>query len=467
MNRKVLFIVHDVYQEDNMFPVGAGYLAAMLRGEGAEVQIYCQDVYHYTNKQLAEFLNKNEFDIIGLGFLAARFKETVLPLCRVINRHKKNAWLVLGGPCATAIPEYTLAKTGADIIVLGEAEETIVELLRARLYENSLSEIKGISYTTEEQIKVNERRENIKYLDMIPFPAWDLFPMDIYTTNMQFFGMSATDRAFAILTKRGCYNRCNFCYRMEEGIRTRSIEDVIREIEMLNKEYKVTYFNMLDELFTFPKQWIFDFRDALEEEKLDIKFACQARVDIIDREFAKCLKDCGCKFLSFGMESSDQEVLDLMNKNTTVKQNIDAARITRNAGIGVGLNFIWNNKGDTKKSLRDNVALIKKHNTYDQLRTIRPVTPYPGCDLYNEAIESGLLKDADDFFNKFINSDLITVNFMGIPDQEAHKALFDANRELIRDHFQHKADEMISSFSNLYFKNNASFRGARHYGKAE
>ena len=161
----------------------------------------------------------------------------------------------------------------------------------------------------------------------------------------------------------------------------------------------------------------------------------------------------------------------LMKKNTTVEQNIRAAEIARKIGIGLGLNFIWGNKGDTAESLRKNVELIKKYNTYDQIRTIRPVTPYPGCELYYEAIERGLLSGPDNFFNKFKNSDLLTVNFTDIPEKEFYQLLFEANKELILDHYAQttknteEANNLIQSFYNLYFKGETKFRGARHYEK--
>jgi radical SAM superfamily enzyme YgiQ (UPF0313 family) len=259
---------------------------------------------------------------------------------------------------------------------------------------------------------------------------------------------------------------------MEKGIRFRSIENVVEEMEILNKTYGVNFFHMQDELFFASKKRIFEFHNALKKNKLNIKFVCEARVNILDEELAYCLKECGCQFLNFGMESSDQNVLNLMNKNTTVQQNIKAAEITRTAGIGLGLNFIWGNIGDTEESLKNNVKFIKQYNSYNQLRTIRPATPYPGCDLYYEAIKRGLLSGPEDFFNKFKNSDLLLVNFTDIPEKEFYRLLHEANKELILDHFSHTTKDMeqahtlIKDFQNLYFGNKPKFRGARHYNAA-
>lgn len=470
-NGNVLFIIHDLYQEDNQFPLGIGYMTAMLKRKNVDVDVYCQDVFHHTNEELAELLKRNEYGLICVGFMAARFQETIIDLCSVINTYKKDAWLVLGGHGPSPIPEYVLKKTNADIVVIGEGEKTIVELLEHKLNGLDCNDMKGIAFRESENILINERRKPIKNLDSIPFPEWSLFPMDIYSTCLQIFGMDRTDKAFPIITSRGCVNKCNFCYRMEKGIRFRSVKNVVDEMKYLNENYAINYFVMDDELFVSKKERVYEFKHLLEQNDLKIKYSCNARVDIFDEEIVDALKESGCKFVNFGMESSDQNVLNLMNKNTTVEQNIKAADITKKAGIGVGLNFIWGNIGDTEESLKNNVRLIKKYNTYNQLRTIRPVTPYPGCDLYYEAINRGLLAGPDDFFNKFKNSDLLTVNFTDISDDKFYKLLFEANKELILDHYDHTtknmgdANKLINDFFSLYFEGCTQFRGARHYEK--
>ncbi len=470
-NGKVLFIVHDLYQDDNHFPLGIGYLSAVLKKEGADVSVYCMDIFHYTNAELAEHLKKNLYDLICVGFLAARFKETVLDLCRVINQDKKSAWLVLGGHGPTPIPEYVLDKTGADVIVLGEGEETLPELLKCKADDGDRAKVRGIAYMENGTFQTTGRRKPIRDLDTIPFPEWSIFPMDEYINSLKLFRFQPEDRCFGILTSRGCINRCNFCYRMERGIRFRSIKNVIEEIRFLNERYGVNYFLMNDELFVYPKKRIFEFRDELQKTDLRIKFVCNARVDLFDEEEASCLKEAGCQFLNFGMESSDQNVLNLMNKNTTVEENLRAAEIAKRAGLGLGLNFIWGNIGDTETSLKNNAALIKKYTTYDYIRTIRPVTPYPGCDLYYHAIERGLLKGPDDFFEKFKNSDLMMINFMEIPEKRVYELLFEVNSDLILDYYAHTskdkaaATRLIEDFRKLYFEGINTFRGARHYKK--
>lgn len=472
--KNVLLIIHDVYQDDNEFPIGVGYLAAMLEKNDYTVETYCMDVFHYTNEQLAQKLSESEYDIIGVGFMAARFKETIIDLCKVVNKNKKDAWFVLGGHGPSPIPEYVLLKTKADIVAIGEAEETIVDILKCKLSKKKdLSKIKGIAYRTDDKVTINPRRMPIKNLDELPFPAWHFFPMDKYTANIQLKGMEKDEKLLSIITSRGCINRCSFCYRMEKGIRLRSTQNVIDEIKEIKKRFGVTVVKIADELSIVSKKRVLEFERSLKENNLKIKFTGNARVDIFDKEIAMSLKRSGCILLNVGFESSSQKVLEDMNKNTTVEQNIKTLKIANEVGLPIGLNFIWGYPHDTKETLMNNVEWIKKYNLFAQVRTIRPVTPYPGCDLYYEALDKGLTKNAEDFFKNFNNSDLITVNFTNFTDKTCYEWLYEANRELILDHFKKTnqdmkvAEDLISQFKDIYDGKTVNFRGARHYDKDE
>jgi anaerobic magnesium-protoporphyrin IX monomethyl ester cyclase len=469
---KVLFIIHDNYQEDNMFPLGPAYLSATLRNAGHEVSTYCMDVFHHTNEELAYYLSEHEYDVIGIGFMASRFKRTVVGVCQVVMAHKKNAWLVLGGNGPSPIAEYCIKETDADVVVLGEAEETIVNLVECKLNApTEISKVQGIAYKDGEQVIHNKRTKPPK-LKTIPHPAWDLFPMEHYTTCYKLPGMKKNEKMFPLLSTRGCINKCSFCYRLETGIRIRTPEHVIVEMKALSRHYGVTFFYFVDELSIITKKQILKFLNLIKENFDDIKFYMECRVDVFDDEIAKAMKETGCALLNIGFESADQNVLNLMNKNVTVEQNVKAAELVNAYGINVGLNMIWGLPGDSERTLRQNVEFIQRYNRYDQIRTIRPVSPYPGSPLYNLAIKKGFLKGPADFFEKFKNADLYMVNFMDIPEKEVYEILFKVNKELILDHYQHttkdmeKANLLVQKFHDLYFKGNISFAGPRQYGSA-
>lgn len=471
MGGKTLFVIHDLYQEDIHFPLGPAYLAAVLEQAGAKVDVFDQAAHHQANYDLAHYLDTTEWDIIGVSFLAARYIETVKPLLDVISKHKKDAWLVVGGHGPSPIPEYVLNTTSVDIVAIGEAEETIVELLNSRINNKSLSKVKSIAYKEDEEVVVNKRRKPPN-VDNLPLLAWHLFDMNKYTTAVKFLSQKPDEKSLQIITSRGCTNHCSFCYRMEKGARLRSIPNVIEEIKILKERYGVTYFNMADELFIITKKRFYEFMDALEEHDLKIKFECNARVDLLGGEFCKDLKSSGCTLVNVGFESMSQMVLDDMGKRTTVEDNIRAAEALKKANLSTGLNIIWANPWDTEESLCEGVRFIMKYTDYSQLRTVRPTTPYPGSPLYYQAIKQGLLSGPEDFFEKFKNSDLITVNFTGMEIDTMHDLLFQANYDLIRD-YQHnsgkmikeEADDLINNFADLYYHGKTKFRGVRHYEK--
>lgn len=474
MNANVLLIIHDNYQSDNQFPLGPAYIASALRNNGAKVTVYCQDVFHYSNEHLSHFLYKNKFDIIGLGFASARFRETVYPLTQVINDYKKDAWFILGGHGPSPIPEYMLWKTRSDIIALGESDETIIDLLHCRQDYGDLADVESIAYRVDNEIYVNKRRKPPKNLDSLPFPAWEYFPMDIYSKCMVLPGQDTTELSLGMITTRGCVGKCAFCMRLEEGIRLRSIDNIMQEMNILYHKFNIRYFNFQDELFVFNKKRLFEFRDSLIRNNMKIKFFANARVDLFDREMALCLKEIGCKKVNFGFESMDQTVLDTLGKRTKVSQNEQVASTCKEIDLNMGLNILWGLPKDNEETLQKDIDFINKYNTYGELRTFKPPTPYPGCPLYYQAITEGKLADPEDFFfNKFKNLDMITVNFTELPEQKMYELLYKANKEMITNYAKQKnlsdqeRDLMIKAYYKVYFEGDTSFKGARHFARKE
>ncbi len=469
MNKgRVLLLIHNLHQPDTFFNIGTGYLSSMLKKYGAEVDIFDMAIHDLNNEQLADYLkDNNKYDIIGLGFLSARYKETVRPLCKVINQYKGNALLVLGGTGASAIPKYTLEDAEADIVCVGESEEILPELLNCKINGGNYSDVKGIVFRKGNEIIATPRRTPIKNLDTIPFPDWSAFSMEKYTTNIKLAGMTEKDKCFPMVTSRGCTNKCTFCYRMECGIRVRSLENIIKEIKYLKEVYDISYFFMFDELFLCNRKRVFDFAEELKKNNLHITYNCNARVSLFDEDIARCLQDSGCIFINFGFESTSQKVLDAMNKNVKVEQNYQVAEICKKLDISMGTNILWNMPFDNEKTLKDNTQFILDYSDFSQVRTIRPVCCYPGSDLFWKSIADGQLKDEGDFFNKFKNSDLITVNYTDLPLEECYRLLFKANKKLIIHHYQNTnqdwnaANEIINGFKDLYDGKDIKFRGAR------
>jgi radical SAM superfamily enzyme YgiQ (UPF0313 family) len=459
---RILLVVYDNDSYIHWFPQGLAYIGAVLLRHGYDVKIYNQDVHHYPESHLVKYLDKNEFDVVGLSFIAGYYQyRKALKISEAINKSKKRPFYIIGGHGPTPEPEFFLRKTGADAIVMGEGELTIIELLEALKNNKPLSKIKGISFRNGSKVVVNERRPLIKDIDSISFPAYELFPIEYY----RLFRMpycSNSDFLMPMLSGRGCTFRCSFCYRMDKGFRPRSNENIIEEIKLLKKDYGITYIAFSDELLMSSVERTASLCNDIIKSNLGIKWCCSGRLNYAKRDLLNIMKKAGCVFLQYGIEAMDDNVLKNMNKALTTKQIIKGIEATLEAGISPGYNIIFGNVGDSRTTLRKDVEFLLKYDDGAQMRTIRPVTPYPGSPLYYYAIEKGLLKDCEDFYeNKHVNSDLLAVNFTDMTDNEFHECLLEANTTLLTNYFDHKKASYREQVVELYRHRNVNFRGFR------
>ena len=152
-------------------------------------------------------------------------------------------------------------------------------LLDAILNGEGMESLRGVAYNTASGIEINPRAEPVRNLDEIPFPAWDLFPMEKLATCLTFVDGEETDRFMSLLTSRGCVNKCSFCYRMEQGIRIRSIENVYEELKVL-LEYKINYFLLMMKCLFQAKKESGHFVEMIKRLKYPIKYYAQSRVEL-------------------------------------------------------------------------------------------------------------------------------------------------------------------------------------------
>lgn len=459
---KILLVVYDNDSYIHLFPVGLGYIASVLRDNGVEVKIWNQDLHHYPDEYLTEYLDQEKFDFIGISVVAGYYQyKKLLALSEAINRSKNRPIYILGGHGPSPDPEYFLKKTLADVIVMGEGEETVVELIHAITEKRDLRGIKGIAYRSHNTVIINERRELIKEIDNIPLPAYDLFPIHYYRL---FRTPDSTNKDFTlpILSGRGCTFRCNFCYRMDKGYRPRDPQAIIREINYLVEKYRITRISFMDELLMSSVSRTEEICKVFIKAKLKIKWGCNGRLNFARPDLLRLMKQAGCVLINYGIESIDDQALKNMNKNLTVDQITRGIEATNAEGIISGYNIIFGNIGENRRILQKGVEFLLKYDKAAQMRTIRPVTPYPGSDLFYYAIKKGLLKDTADFYeNKHLNSDLLTVNFTNMTDDEFHQALCEANKTLIQNFYKKRNKSSFKQTEDLYFNKNVNFRGYR------
>lgn len=459
---RILLISYDNGSHIHFFPLGVAYIASVLLREGHEVEIYNQDMNHYPDEHLTDYLDKNKFDVVGIGVVGGYYQyRKLLKISEAINKSKNRPFYMIGGHGPSPEPEYFLKKTGADVAIIGEGEETVVHLMTTFANNKPLNSVKGIAYCEGGQVFVNERRPLIEDLSTIPFPAYELFPVDYYRLKRE-INMAEKDFLMPIITGRGCPFSCSFCYRMDSGFRPRTNEDIIEEIKYLKQDYRINYFFFTDELLMVSEKRVRGLCEDFIRQNLDIKWNCNGRLNFAKPELLKLMKRARCVLINYGVEAVDNEVLVKMNKALTVDVIIKGVEATQESGISQDLNIIFGNIGDNKGTLGKGVDFLIKYDDGGHLRTIRPVTPYPGSPLYYYAIEKGLLKDCEDFYeNKHLNSDLLAVNFTEMSDDEFHKALLDANTKLIKNYYKKKIEMSIQGAEKLYLKGDTHFRGFR------
>ena len=460
---KIALIVYDDDAYVHYFPMGVAALTAVLEKKYT-VDLILQDANHYPDEYITQYLDTHDIDVVGLSFVGGYYQyRKAKQISLAVNRAKKRPFYILGGHGPSPEPEFFMRKMEADAVCIGEGEETIMEIMEALgKPERDLSTIAGLAYRDGNSFKINLRREPIADIDSLPIPAYHRFPMNYYRL-LRFPRCAKNDYVIPMLSGRGCPFKCNFCYRMDEGFRPRSNDRILEEIELLKHDYGITYILFGDELLMSSFERTESFCEALIAQNANIKWGASGRLNYARPDLLRLMRKAGCVFLNYGIESFDNNSLKLMNKSLTEEQIQKGIEATLEAGISPGYNMIFGNYGDNLETLRKSVDFLLRYDDGAQLRTIRPVTPYPGSQLYYDALASGKLKDCEDFYeHKHTNSDLLSVNFTSLSDEEFYKALHWANTTLL-DNYQARVRKQTEEQLNaLYGNRDATFRGFRH-----
>ncbi len=391
-------------------PYGLGILAALLEKEGYNVRVLDINAVREPQAAIEQWLAvNNKWDIIGISGLVTtyRYQKALVP---IIRRTNPQARIIAGGGCATSVPELVFEHMDIDVAVLGEGEISLLEVVKTLEGGRSLQGIRGIWYRENGVIYKNEPGENIEDLDSVPFPARHLLPLDRYLENSPIlFGPVAqrAKRRLDVITTRGCPFNCNFCYHMfgRSKIRYRSPENVVEEIEMLIRDYDIDFISFLDENFTASKERVYRFAELIKAKNIKIPWGTSSRVHNVDRELLQVMKDSGCVYLSYGVESGSQEMLAKMNKKATVEQAKRAIELTREVGITAVATFIFGYPGETRQTIRETVKFCQDIN---MKKGFFFATPYPGTPLYEQV--KSQIGDEDKFIDQLADAGEFVIN---------------------------------------------------------
>ncbi len=466
MSLKILFIVYDNGSYDHTFPMGVGALSAVLKRDGHHVSIWNQDMHHWPDDYLTTYLNENKFDVAILSLIGGYYQyQKMKNLSKALNNSKNRPFYIMGGYGPTPEPEFFLKKSGCDVVGLGEGEITIPKLMDAIENKTTLRDVPGIAWLENGKLQTTPRAPLVHDLNALPPIPYEIFPMEYYRM-LRMPNSKPTDFVMPMMSARGCSFKCTFCYRMDPGYRVRTPENLLDEVEKLYKNYGINYISFQDDLLMSSVEHTEAVCLAFLKRKLPIKWSCNGRLNYCSEELLQLMKDAGCVFINYGIESMDQKVLNNMKKGLRPEMIIQGIEDTLKVGISPGLNFIFGNKGDNKETIKKAVDFLIKYDDFAQKRTIRPVTPYPGSPLYYDAIKMGLLdkeNPAEDFYErKHLNSDLICCNFTELSDEEYYECLRWANSELMKNYYDKQRDSTLKQIDHLYINKDASFRGFRH-----
>ncbi len=373
-------------------PLGLANLAAMTRKSGFETAIIDAAACRLDYEDIVKTVLANKFDYVGITAVTISIEHAAY-LAQMIKKSDKNIIVIIGGPHLTALASDTMSRYPQfDVGVIGEADYTIVDLLFALEQKKDLDQVAGLIIRKNGAIVNTPLRKRIDNLDELPKPAWDLLP-DLAKYYCPPVHTLKRVPAALLVASRGCPGKCTFCDRSVFGntLRTYSAEYTFELIKEFYYKYGIREIQLRDDNFTAFRNRIVGLCEILKREKLDIIWTCAGRVDMVNPDILKMMKETGCWQIWYGIESGSQSVLDAIKKHTTVDQIRKAVQMTRDAGISPCGFFIIGHPTETKQSLEDTINLALELPLDEAHFSF--MTPFPGSELYSNADKYGLFEN--------------------------------------------------------------------------
>ncbi len=385
-------------------PLWCGLLAAFIREHGCSVKIIDAEAENWSPEHTAEKIAEHNPLLASIIVLGSNPSASSTPKMTAVSETltalKKKAphiKTILGGLHPSAIPERTLREENVDFVCQGEGFDTILQLLNALKSGKATEdhEIKGLWYLKDDKVVSTPPAPPIENLDELPLAAWDLLPMDKYRAhNWHCFDHIDQRQPYAVIyTSLGCPFNCSYCnihalYGGKPGIRFRSPEKVVEEIDFLVKNYKIKNLKIIDELFALREDRIMRICDLIIQGGYDINIWAYARVDTVNERMLRKMKQAGINWVCYGFESASEAVRQGVSKKTEQDITRKAIEMTYAAGIHIIANFIFGLPDDDLESMQATLDMAKEFNfEYVNLYT---AMAYPGSQLFEDAIKQGI-----------------------------------------------------------------------------
>lgn len=372
-------------------PLGIAYMAGVLQENHIDVEILDASAEDMDFKDVEKELLKRKPDLVALTALTPTIGRA-LETAQVVKETLPDSIVVMGGYHPTFNFIETLEDENVDIVIRGEGEYIMLNLVQALENQSSLHDVKGIVFEDKnsKEIVVNPEAPLIQDLDELPFPALNLLPMKKYRL------LDMDTHMTTMITTRGCPMQCSFCSSAAmhgKKIRERSVENIVDEIEYLKTNYDIDTIAFMDDTFTLKKRKVMAICDEILKRNIKIMWGCTSRVDTLDEKLLKKMKEAGCITIFIGVESADQQQLDNMCKNTTITKIENAFKIAHKLKIRTIASVALGMPGDTKEIMNKTVKFVHKLKPNYAIYSL--ATPYPGTKFYKEAFEKNLIKIKD------------------------------------------------------------------------
>lgn len=381
-------------------PLWGALLAGYLRKSGYSVVLLDAEVEEWSHRKTAEKIKEINpllavITVSGSNPSASTMNMTGAGnILRYLKEIAPGIKTLFHGLHPSALPEHTLNNDEAvDFVCQGEGFYTLPQLIEALKAGSSNLRIEGLWYRENGGIKSNSRPSLFKNLDELSMPAWDLLPMKKYRAhNWHCFDNIHNRQPYGVLyTSLGCPYNCKFCCINaifgKPGIRYRSPQSIIEEIDSLVQNYGIRNIKIIDELFALKEARVVEICDLIMERGYDLNMWAYARVNTVTPRMLAKMKQAGINWVAYGFESGSKQVLKNVNKsyNPGIVENV--VKMTYEAGLYIVANFIFGLPDDDFDSMQETLALALEINA--EWGNFYPTMAYPGSRLYEEALGKG------------------------------------------------------------------------------
>lgn len=423
-----------------IFPIGLGFITTSMKNAGYKFDLLDIDMKRYSDDEIDEIMSNNRYDIVCLGCLVTGY-DKVKKICKTIRKYNEKATIIVGNSVATSIPEILLHKTDADIAVMGEGDETIIELIECIKNNGSFKDVEGIVFKDNDSVVYTPKRKIISNISNLPSIDFEIFDVESYIKNTSIPQLENIHpdniRALPINTARGCVAKCTFCYHVFRGIkyRYRSAKSIVEEIKLLIDKYGINYVQFWDELTFFSKERALVLAEEIIKSGIKIYWAAQCRANLFtaesDLHIIKKLKEAGCYRIAYSLESSDSDILKAMNKKISVEDFVTQTRLMQSVGISTRTSLVFGYPQETPETINATINCCIENKMYPSVGFL---LPQPGSAMYDYAIEKGIITDGEKYILGMGDRQDLFINLTSMSDKEFKDTVYNAlkrcNKEL-------------------------------------